>query len=101
MIEVSIWNPITRVIKTPNPVLAGKVRIEFVLPRRPFLVEDSYQEAEMIQYPRGYGMAYVDWNSNKLIFAPIPFNIVVGALIWAWNWVRIGFARWCYTHRHK
>ena len=98
MIEISIYEPLTR---TTDDIVSGKVRVEFILPRRPFLVQSSYSIGELIQYPKGYGIAYRDWSSDKLIFAPIPFNILIGVLVWSYLWLRVGFARSLWQHRRK
>lgn len=97
MIEVSIQNPVARA--HPNEPVSGKVRIEFIRPKRPFLFWSSYAVGECIQYPKGYGIAYRDEACDRLLFAPMPFNILVGFLVWTYRWFRIGFAVWCWKHR--
>ena len=98
MIEVSVYYPIGRKMDEPA---ADKVRIEFVLPKRPFLFWSDYHVAEKVQYPRGYGIAHYVQESDKLLFAPIPFNIIIGFLIWSYKWARAGFAYWCHKHGPK
>jgi hypothetical protein len=98
MIEVTIYEPICR---TTDDRVAGKVRVEFVKPRRPFLVWATRREAEEIQYPKGYGVAYYDFCKNQLLFTPIPLNVLVGWSIWVWHWLRVGFASWCHRHSKK
>ena len=56
------------------------------------------REVEETPYPKFYGVAYYDLLSCRMLFAPIPFNILVGWLIWLWTWVRIGCAGWQYRH---
>ena len=56
------------------------------------------REAEEIPYPKFYGVAYYDFLMRRMLFAPIPLNILVGWLIWLWHWVRIGCASWQYRH---
>jgi hypothetical protein len=96
MLEVSVYYPICT---KKDEQVGDKVRIEFVLPKRPFLFWSDYHEAEMIQYPRGYGVAYADLPKNRLLMAPMPFNILIGGLIWGYHWFRVGFAAWCWKHR--
>jgi hypothetical protein len=96
MIEISVYYPVGRIIGEPS---AEKVRIEFILPKRPFLFWSAYEVAEKIQFPRGYGIAYKDPERARVLFAPMPFNLMVGLVIWAYQWLRIGFARWCYRHK--
>ena len=93
MIEVSIHYPVARIVYGPKEPLNGgltrpeadKVRIEFVLPKRPFLFwSGRLHEAEAIPYPKGYGIAYYDFPTAKALFAPIPFNVLVGFLIINW-----------------
>ena len=97
MIEVSIHYPIAR---RTDEASVDRARIEFVLPKHPFLFWSSrLHEAEAITYPRGYGLAYFDTIRARYLFALMPFNILVGAAIWMHGWLRFGFARWCWEHR--
>ena len=98
MIEVTIHYPIGRLINEPD---SDKLKIEFIRPKRPFLWWGEYREAEAIQYPKGYGVAYADLAKDKLLFVPMPFNILVGWFIWSYHWLRVGFASWCWRHRPK
>lgn len=101
MIEISIWYPVSRLIDSlgrPAEPARAKLKIEFVVPKRPFLFWATQQEYESIQYPKGYGVAWRMWEKQELLFAPIPFNIVVGWLIFTYSWLRIGFAVWIYEH---
>lgn len=95
MFEVSIHYPIGRLKDAPA---ADKVRIEFVCPKRPILFWAEYKVYKQIQFPRGYGVAYKDFLTDKILFAPMPLNLIVGAVIWIYQWTRIGFARWCFYH---
>jgi hypothetical protein len=99
MIEVKIYDPVVR--QTGKDPLTGKIRIEFIIPKRPFLFWSSYAVEKHIQYPKGYGVAYRDWNSNRILMAPMPFNILIGFLTWSYDWTRMGFAGWCWRHRPK
>lgn len=98
MLEVSIYYPVGRRIDEPS---SDKVRIEFVLPKRPFLFWCDYEIGERIQYPRGFGIAWRDLERDKVLFAPIPMNVFVGFSIWLWYWVRIGIAKWLWKHTKK
>jgi len=99
MIEVSVYYPVGRKVDEPS---CDKVRIEFVSPKRPFLFWQERKFYERIIYPRGYGLAYAkvyrDIETDRLLFAPIPFNIAIGFAIWLYQWLRMGFARWCFKH---
>jgi len=105
MIEVSIYYPTVRIVRgVDEPVgepSADKVRIEFVLPKKPFLFWADYEVCMKIKFPRGYGIAYHDFSSDRLLFAPMPFNILIGFAIWAYHWFRMGFAVWCSHHRPR
>jgi hypothetical protein len=96
MIEVSIHYPIGRLVGEPA---SDKVRLEFTLPKRPFLLWIDDRLAESIPYPKGYGVAFKEWFTGRLLLAPMPFNILIGGLIWGYHWLRIGFASWCWKHR--
>lgn len=98
MLEISIHYPTARRIGDPS---SDKVRIEFVLPKRPFLFWSDYVIYERIQFPRGYGIAWKDPERTKLLFAPIPINILIGFSIWVWHWLRIGMAKWFWKHINK
>jgi len=99
MIEVSVYYPVVKMVDEPS---CDKVRVEFVLPKRPFLFWEDRKIGERIGYPRGYGLAYAkvyrDIETDRLLFAPIPFNIAIGFAIWLYQWLRMGFARWCFKH---
>jgi len=95
MIEVTIHNP----IKAVDDPISGKIRIEFIAPKKPLFFWSSYAERESIQYPKGYGVAYRDENSNRILLAYMPLNILAGFAIWSYQWFRIGFAAWCWKHR--
>lgn len=105
MIEVSIYSPTYRikVDKNGNQLEPNndKVKIEFIIPKRPFLFWANYRQCERIQLPRGYGVAWKEWEKARLLFAPIPFNILVGLIIWTYHWVRIGVAIWFFRHKPK
>ena len=98
MIEVTIHYPVGKRIDEPS---GDRVRIEFVLPKRPFLFWADHKVGECLDYPWGYGVAYYDYERDRHLFAPIPFNIFVGAIIWWHHWLRVGFAAWCYRHKPK
>jgi len=38
--------------------------------------------------PRGWGLAYRPWNSLGYVVSPVPFNLMIGASIAAWRWLR-------------
>lgn len=38
------------------------------------------------RYPRGYGMAWLDYDRNAAVCYPIPFNVVMRAVYLAWVW---------------
>ena len=104
MIEVSIWYPVARVIGRDGlteDAISGNVRIEFVFPKRPFLVWWTQHVGAEIPYPRGYGVAHRCWDRQELLLAPMPFNILIGGVIWVWQWLRVGFAEWCWGHRPR
>jgi len=99
MIEITIYYPIGRKVDEPS---GDKVRVEFVLPKRPFLFWSDVSIGEQVVYPKGFGIAWYDFERARLLFAPIPFNLLVGALIWSWHWVRFGQAAWFERHtKHK
>ena len=95
MIEISVYYPVGRRIDEPS---SDKVRIEFVLPKRPFLFWSELHEAEAINFPRGYGIAWHDPVRARLLFAPMPFNIFVGFGIWLYHWARGNSANWLLKH---
>jgi len=95
MIEISVYYPVAKGISNPS---CDKVRIEFALPKRPYLFwVDDRMDAE-IPYPRGYGVAWCEIWTGKLLLAPIPFNVLIGFSIWLWSWLRWGAARWFWKH---
>ena len=89
MIEVTTYYPTARYT---DEIEADKVRIEFVKPKRPFLWWGTCREAEEIQFPKGYGVVYYDFPMHRLLFAPLPFNVIISWLIRLWCWVRVGCA---------
>ena len=95
MLEVSIHYPTARKVDEPY---VERARIEFVLPKRPFLFWASYYESECLQFPRGYGVVYYSPNCNRVLFAPMPFNILIAVAIHIYHWLRTGFAIWLYRH---
>ena len=94
MIEVSVHYPVGRVIGEP---VSDKVRIEFILPKRPFLYWRGTKPELGLIFPRGYGVAWYDFNRDRVLMAPIPFNLGIGALVWLWYWFRYG-AYWFSRH---
>lgn len=109
MIEVTVYTPIvkgksvplTKLVRSPRlwkqiPTNFEKVKIEFVFPKRPFLFWADLQCGEMFEFPRGYGIAYIDRDEcrdyARVLYAPIPFNILVGYLIKGYRWTKYGFA---------
>ena len=38
------------------------------------------------RYPRGYGMAWLDFVRNSAVCYPIPLNVVMRAAYLAWVW---------------
>ena len=38
------------------------------------------------RYPRGYGMAWLDFERNAAVCYPIPLNVVMRAAYLAWVW---------------
>lgn len=102
MIEISIHYPTYREVGKADK---DKVKIEFIAPRRPFLFWGDTHFSESISFPRGYGVAYVvvyeDILRRKLLFAPMPFNILIGGGIWLYHWLRVGFAAWCWRHTSR
>ena len=98
MIEVSIHYPVCREVNEPS---SDKVRIEFVLPKRPFMLWADHHIAEMIPLPKGWGLAYHDPIRARDLMVLKPFNIVVGFLIWSYQWTRVGFAVWLFRHSRQ
>jgi len=99
MIEVSIHYPTNREVGKPA---ADEVRIELVLPKHPFMFWSCLpREHEAIQFPKGYGVAYRSYEKDSLLFAPMPFNILIGAAIHIYHWTRIGFAASVWKHEHR
>lgn len=98
MIEVSIHSPMVRTVNEPS---ADKVRIEFVLPKRPLLFWAEHHTHECLQFPRGYGVAYYDRNRDKVLFAPMPFNVLIAGAIHIYRWFRVGCAVWFWKHKPK
>lgn len=90
MLEVTIHNPTVRKLDGSDD--GDKVRIEFVAPKRPLLFKATYMVYSEIKFPRGYGVAYYNDVKAELLFAYIPFNILVGFAIHLWLWLRTGFA---------
>ena len=103
MLEISTWYPTYRVnVKTPGVTGSGlreKVKIEFIIPKRPFLIWWRPTDGVMIPYPKGFGVAYRSSVTLDILLAPMPFNVVIGGLIWAYEWVRFGFAHWLWEHK--
>ena len=102
MIEVTVHYPMERV----NTELSGdRVEIAFILPKRPFLFWEDVQPYERIQYPKGFGLAYAvayhDFEGNRCLLVPMPFNLLVGFVIWVYQWMRHGCAGWFYRHSPK
>jgi len=99
MIEVSIYYPTGRIVAEQGDPLvhsSDKVRIEFVLPKRPLLFWAEYNIAESLQFPKGFGMAYYDPCRARVLYAPMLLNLLVGLLIWCYQWTRTGFAYWLF-----
>lgn len=46
----------------------------------------TLKEGECI--PRGYGIAYWEYDRNVAIAYPVPFNKIAGVLIQFWVWLR-------------
>ena len=107
MLEVSIHYPVLSIVGVEHGIKVlekpsrDRVRVEFAYPKRPFLWWGTVREAEQIQYPKGYGVAYYDFVQDRLLFALMPFNILIGGIIWFYRWMRIGFASWCFKHIPK
>lgn len=88
MIEVSIYYPIARRIEEPAK---DRVRFEFVLPKRPFLFWVERHISAELNLPKGYGVAWFDYTTDRALYAPMPFNVLVGIGIWLWYTIRFGF----------
>ena len=92
MIEVSVHYSMSRGD-------ADKVRVEFAFPKKPFLVWKDFRFEVLTKFPRGYGRAYRDYLRGRELLVPMPFNVVVGFMIWAYQWVRYGAEYWFSRHR--
>lgn len=101
MFDVSIHYPTAKALINADEPTADKVRIEFILPKRPFLFWVTHHAGECLQFPRGYGVAYYDPNRAYALFAPMPFNVLIGVAIHIYHWFRIGCAVWFWKHRPK
>lgn len=95
MIEFSIYYPTAKLINEPSK---DRVRVEFVLPKRPLLFWVERLVSESLDLPKGYGIAWYVPEKATLLYAPIPFNVVIGFGIWLWHWYRYGAARWLVNH---
>jgi len=86
MIEVKIYNPTVQYEKDP---VSDLVRISFVAPKRPFLFWASRKcIGEMFPFPKGHGAAYYDWEMDRLLMAPMPWNVLIAGLIKIHLWVK-------------
>jgi len=56
-------------------------------------------EGEII--PNGYGIAYVEYNSDRAVLYPIPINVVVALIRRFWFWVRGGAYEGGYDRGYK
>jgi hypothetical protein len=97
MIEVSIYYPTVR--RVEGKADSDKVRFEFVLPKRPILCWQGLIPGVMIAFPKGYGVAYYDLPTRRVLLAPMPLNILIGFAIWLYQWCRFGAAIFHYKHR--
>jgi len=95
VIEVSIHYPYGRAVNEPSK---DRVSMEFILPKRPFLFWSEHRIGEMLQYPKGYGVAYYDMLTDKVLMVMMPFNVLVGFAIWSYQWTRFGIAHWLVRH---
>ena len=93
MIEVTLHVPIVTGRRDSRD---EKLRLEFVKPKRPFLFWSSRHEGEWFDFPKGFGLAYavayedpVRW---RVLYAPIPFNVLIAGLIRLHFWVKVGAA---------
>ncbi len=101
MIEVSIHYPICKIvnessqnqIKINNETAQDKIRFEIVFPKRPFLFWTYVSELEVFPCPKGYGVAYYDYNRNRFLFAPMPANVFIAASIKMYYLLKYGFAK--------
>ena len=98
MIEVSVHYPTYREVNNPS---SDKVRFEFAKPHFPLLAWQTAWEGVTYDLPKGYGVAYHDWVCNRYLVAPMPFNIIIGAFISLWYWLRYGCAYFYHKHRGK
>lgn len=80
MIEITIYEPTFKSTAGPNP--NGKIRVEFVLPKRPTAFWVSYQVGDRVDFPKGYGVAYIDPDYRRFLMAYIPLNIIISAVMW-------------------
>lgn len=48
--------------------------------------------------PRGYGLCWWDWRTNRATIAPIGLNVLLSAARWGWHWLRFGASRWLAKH---
>jgi hypothetical protein len=51
------------------------------------------------RYPRGYGMAWLDYQRNAAVCYPIPLNVVMRAVYLAWVWAMCPFGVRPFEHR--
>ena len=90
MFEISIHYPYGRRIDEPS---SDRVRFEFVLPKRPFLFWDTHEVGMRMNIPKGYGIAWFDFECNRYLYALMPFNILCAFGIWLWIGLRYRVAR--------
>jgi len=90
MLEFSIYTPIVKPFD--GIAISDRVRVEFVLPKRPLLFWVGKKTGDSLDLPKGYGVAYYDSTCAKLLYAFIPFNVFIGAGIWLWEMVKWRFA---------
>ncbi len=90
MLEFRIYYPTSRLINNPP---YDEVRIEFVLPKRPFLFWVERRAGDALNLPKGYGVAWADWSRHRLLYAPMPLNIIICCGMWLYYLVRAGAAR--------
>lgn len=99
MLEIKVYYPVVK--RRIDEESWDSVKFKLVLPKKLLLFWVEKKTGEHLAIPAGYGVAYYDFETAKVLYAPIPFNILVGFLIWAWSWVRTGCTYWLYKHTPK